>query len=118
MLYEEVEIITQTIETTEHPRPYDFCRRGAILRKLGRIEPAFADLTRAIELERARDDTAAAELWTKIHETETDPLYAASRLWVDAIIDPRATRRVIADSLEACANKTELDPFRVGVFQT
>ena len=51
LLYEEVEIITQTIETTEHPRPYDFCRRGAILRKLGRIEPAFADLTRAIELE-------------------------------------------------------------------
>jgi len=49
---------------------------------------------------------------------ETDPLYAASRLWVDAIIDPRHTRHFLSLALEASANRTELDPFRVGVFQT
>ena len=34
-----------------------------------------------------------------------DPRYAAARLWVDAIIDPRATRRVVARCLEACATQ-------------
>ena len=52
------------------------------------------------------------------YEEETDPLYAASRLWIDAVIDPRDTRAFLADALESSANKTELDPFRVGVLQT
>jgi len=52
------------------------------------------------------------------YEAETDPLYAASRLWLDAIIDPRDTRAFLADALEASANKTELEPFRTGVLQT
>ena len=52
------------------------------------------------------------------YERETDPLYAASRLWVDAIIDPRETRHFLSLALEASANRTELDPFRTGVFQT
>ena len=52
------------------------------------------------------------------YERETDPLYAASRLWVDAIIDPRQTRHFLSLALEASANRTELDPFRIGVFQT
>jgi 3-methylcrotonyl-CoA carboxylase beta subunit len=47
-----------------------------------------------------------------------DPRYAAARLWVDAIIDPRATRRVVARCLEACATNPELPPFRTGVLQT
>jgi len=52
------------------------------------------------------------------YESETHPIYAASRLWIDAVIDPRETREFLADALEASANKTELDPFRVGVLQT
>ncbi|MEM8883892.1 MAG: acyl-CoA carboxylase subunit beta [Planctomycetota bacterium] len=52
------------------------------------------------------------------YEAETDPVYAAARLWLDAIIDPRDTRAFLSDALEACAHKTELDPFRVGVLQT
>jgi len=52
------------------------------------------------------------------YEAETEPLYAASRLWIDAIIDPRETRAFLSDALEASANKTELEPFRVGVLQT
>jgi len=49
---------------------------------------------------------------------ETDPLYGASRLWVDAIIDPRETRPFLAAALEAAAHRTELPPFRTGVLQT
>ena len=52
------------------------------------------------------------------YEAETDPLYAASRLWIDAIIDPRETRTFLSQALEASAHKTELPPWRVGVLQT
>ena len=52
------------------------------------------------------------------YAAETHPLYAASRLWVDAIIDPRNTRKFLSYALEAAAHNTELEPFRTGVFQT
>ena len=52
------------------------------------------------------------------YKRETDPLYAASRLWVDAIIDPRNTRKFLSHALEAVSHNTELEPFRTGVFQT
>jgi len=52
------------------------------------------------------------------YEQETDPLYAASRLWVDAIIDPRRTRDFLSLALEAVSHRTDLEPFRLGVFQT
>jgi acetyl-CoA carboxylase carboxyltransferase component len=47
-----------------------------------------------------------------------DPRYAAARLWVDAILDPRDTRRVLARCLEACAANPDLPEFRTGVLQT
>jgi acetyl-CoA carboxylase carboxyltransferase component len=52
------------------------------------------------------------------YERETDPLHAASRLWVDAVIDPRETRRFLSLALEAAAHNPEIEPLRVGVFQT
>jgi 3-methylcrotonyl-CoA carboxylase beta subunit len=47
-----------------------------------------------------------------------DPRYAAARLWVDALVDPAATRRVLARSLAAAAHNPEIPPFRTGVLQT
>ena len=47
-----------------------------------------------------------------------DPRYAAARLWVDGIIDPAATRTVVARSLAAAAMNPELGEFRTGVLQT
>lgn len=47
-----------------------------------------------------------------------NPRYAAARLWVDAIIDPADTRRVLARSLAAVAHNPEILPFRTGVLQT
>jgi acetyl-CoA carboxylase carboxyltransferase component len=47
-----------------------------------------------------------------------DPRYAAARLWVDEIIDPRRTRDVVSRSLEAAAHQPDLPPFKVGVLQT
>jgi acetyl-CoA carboxylase carboxyltransferase component len=47
-----------------------------------------------------------------------NPRYAAARLWVDALVDPRRTREVLARVLEACANNPEIPEFRTGVLQT
>ncbi len=51
------------------------------------------------------------------YEKQTSPYYAAARLWVDAIIDPADTRRIISESLHAANHQPEIDDFKVGVFQ-
>jgi acetyl-CoA carboxylase carboxyltransferase component len=51
------------------------------------------------------------------YDRQTSPYYAAARLWVDAIIDPADTRRVIAEGLNAAAHNRELPEFKTGVFQ-
>src|SRR6187399_2105068 len=51
------------------------------------------------------------------YQTQTSPYYAAARLWVDAIIDPAETRKVIAEGLQAAAHNPELPAFSTGVIQ-
>lgn len=50
------------------------------------------------------------------YDEQTSPYYAASRLWVDAIIDPKETRMVISEGIKA-ANNAEIEQFNPGVFQ-
>src|ERR1700686_2503100 len=52
------------------------------------------------------------------YEHQTDPRYAAARLWVDAIIDPAHTRDALIQSLEAAALNPEIREFKTGVLQT
>jgi acetyl-CoA carboxylase carboxyltransferase component len=52
------------------------------------------------------------------YEHQTDPRYAAARLWVDAIIDPAQTREALIWALEASALNPEVKEFRTGVLQT
>ena len=51
------------------------------------------------------------------YDAQTTPYYAAARLWVDAIIDPRDTRQWISMGIEA-ANNTPVERFNPGVIQT
>jgi len=51
------------------------------------------------------------------YEKQTSPYYAAARLWVDGIIDPADTRKVIAESLTAANNNPVIEEFKTGVFQ-
>jgi 3-methylcrotonyl-CoA carboxylase beta subunit len=51
------------------------------------------------------------------YDAQTSPYYAASRLWVDAIIDPLDTRTWISMGIEA-ANRAPIEKFNVGVLQT
>jgi acetyl-CoA carboxylase carboxyltransferase component len=50
------------------------------------------------------------------YDAQTTPYYAAARLWVDAIIDPRDTRRWISMGIEA-ANNSPVEKFNPGVIQ-
>ncbi|HEX9509320.1 MAG TPA: carboxyl transferase domain-containing protein [Puia sp.] len=51
------------------------------------------------------------------YEKQTTPYYAAARLWVDAIIDPTETRKVIAEGLQAAAHNPHMPEFKTGVIQ-
>ena len=52
------------------------------------------------------------------YDSQLSPYYAAARLWVDGIIDPLETRRVISMGIEAANNSPLTDKFNVGVIQT
>ena len=52
------------------------------------------------------------------YEHQTDPRYAAARLWVDAIIDPAHTREALIEALECAALNPEIHEFKTGVLQT
>lgn len=66
------------------------------------------------------DEDAQLELFNKTKEKydrQTEPYYAAARLWVDAIINPLDTRAFISNSLHAC-NQAPIKKYNVGVIQT
>ncbi len=52
------------------------------------------------------------------YEQQTDPRYAAARLWVDAILDPAQTREALIWALESAALNPEVKEFKTGVLQT
>lgn len=62
-----------------------------------------------------------SELFNQIkdrYDSQTSPYYAASRLWIDAIIDPTDTRKVISIGIEMANHKKAEKPYNVGVIQT
>jgi acetyl-CoA carboxylase carboxyltransferase component len=78
----------------------------------------------AIQLKNRGDDVSEEERTRLLGEIQakydaaTDPRYAAARLWVDEIIDPRRTREVLARSIAAAAHQPNIADFKVGVLQT
>jgi acetyl-CoA carboxylase carboxyltransferase component len=78
----------------------------------------------SIQLKNRGDDVSEEEKLELLadvrgrYEAATDPRYAASRLWVDGIIDPVDTRQVISTCLQAAAHRREIDELKLGVFQT
>jgi acetyl-CoA carboxylase carboxyltransferase component len=53
----------------------------------------------------------------KNYDVQSDPRYAAARMWIDEIIDPRETRNVIIRSLEIVAHQTKMPEPKFGVLQ-
>jgi acetyl-CoA carboxylase carboxyltransferase component len=52
------------------------------------------------------------------YEDKSSPLYAAARLWVDEVIDPKLTREYISRSIECADNNANIEEFKLGVIQT
>jgi len=54
----------------------------------------------------------------KRYDDQIKPYYAASRLWIDAIIDPKDTRKWISMGIEAANKNPEIKEYKTGVIQT
>ena len=54
----------------------------------------------------------------KKYDLQTTSYFAASRLWVDAIIDPIETRKVISLGIDAANNSPIKEKYNTGVLQT
>ncbi len=65
---------------------------------------------------KEEEDALLKEITDKYNE-QLSPYYAASRLWVDGVIDPLETRKIISMGIEA-ANHAPVEKFNVGVIQT
>lgn len=64
------------------------------------------------------EEKAQLKTITDKYNTQTSPYYAASRLWVDAIIDPLETRKMISMGIEMANHNPIVRPYNVGVIQT
>ncbi len=63
------------------------------------------------------DEKKLLDKITGSYETQTTPYYAASRLWVDAIINPADTRKLISEGIAAANHNPHFEDFKIGVFQ-
>jgi 3-methylcrotonyl-CoA carboxylase beta subunit len=66
---------------------------------------------------KEQEDELLKEI-TDRYNSQTTPYYAAARLWVDGIIDPLETRKVISMGIEAANHAPIEKAFNVGVIQT
>lgn len=67
------------------------------------------------------DEKQKKELYESVRRTyehQTDPRYAAARLWVDAIIDPAHTRDALLWALESASLNPVVREWKTGVLQT
>lgn len=67
------------------------------------------------------DEKEQKEMYDKIksrYDDQIKPYYAAARLWVDAIIDPLETRKVISMGIEMANHKKAEERYNVGAIQT
>ncbi len=51
------------------------------------------------------------------YDKQTSPYYAAARLWVDDIIDPADTRKLISEGIAAANHNSQINELKTGVFQ-
>src|SRR5437762_724065 len=72
---------------------------------------------------KAKGQEIAAEQEQKLlseiknrYDQQTTPYYAAARLWVDAIIDPIDTRKVISEGIAAANHNADIEEMKLCVF--
>ncbi len=72
---------------------------------------------RSEEITPQKEEELLKEI-TDRYNSQTTPYYAAARLWVDGIIDPLETRKVISMGIEAANHAPIEKAFNVGIIQT
>jgi acetyl-CoA carboxylase carboxyltransferase component len=70
------------------------------------------------ELVTPEVEAALLKKITDSYTAQTTPYYAAARMWVDGIIDPLETRKVISMGVEAANHAAIEKAFNVGIIQT
>lgn len=68
------------------------------------------------EITPEKEEKLLKEMMDK-YALQTTAVYAAARLWVDAIIDPQKTRKIISENLSAANHSPIKEAFKTGVFQ-
>jgi len=69
------------------------------------------------EMVTAEQEKEILDQITTNYTRQTKPYYAAARLWVDAIIDPKETRNIISEGIKASDHNPDIPEFKTGVFQ-
>jgi acetyl-CoA carboxylase carboxyltransferase component len=69
------------------------------------------------EISKEKEEELLKQI-TDRYNSQTTPYYAAARLWVDGIIDPLETRKVISMGIEAADHAPIEKQFNVGIIQT
>lgn len=73
--------------------------------------------SKGVQLGEEEKAALLSEIDRKYNE-QLSPYYAAARLWVDGIIDPADTRKVISMGIEAADHAPITERYNVGVIQT
>ncbi|QEG22613.1 acyl-CoA carboxylase subunit beta [Mariniblastus fucicola] len=81
------------------------------------LDITIAAMRRAGNEPDAEEMEALREKVESSYDETTDIRHAASRLWVDGIINPEDTRDVLISALEAVTQHADDEPFRTGVLQ-
>ncbi|MCB0696781.1 MAG: acyl-CoA carboxylase subunit beta [Chitinophagaceae bacterium] len=68
------------------------------------------------EIDPEKEKALLKEITDK-YDSQTSAYYAAARLWVDDIIDPIDTRKVISEGIAAANHNPDMKEFKSGVFQ-
>ena len=79
--------------------------------KIGQMKKAGKEI-------REEDKTKFLNQIKNRYDEQTNVLYAASRLWVDEIIDPAETREIVSYCIELCNENPDIPKFNTGVIQT
>ena len=67
-------------------------------------------------IDKAREEEILENIKMK-YKKQTSPYYAASRMWIDAIIDPIETRKIISMGIEAANNSPINKKYNPGIIQ-
>src|SRR5580765_2580871 len=65
----------------------------------------------------AEDEQKLLQELIQRYQKQTTPYYAAARLWVDGIINPADTRKLISEGIAAANHNPVIPEFKTGVFQ-